>query len=588
VQEAGRSAKGAERVDHARWLWPAAAISVAVTAYLNWITVSTIWTAKSEIPLRDQWPFLDDVRAILAGEHPASRLWSCYWGHRPVITRLITLADVRWFFGSNTPLIALNLLFQTGHAVLLAYVAWRVFRHVSWPLFLLIAAVIFEFSLSALQMENLIWAAQIGYVLTAAAATLAFFLLALYPGQAGDASGKAGALLAGCFFAALVSSLSRPDGILAWPVLVVQACALRLKMRVRILLALAACAVAGAYFWKYEAGPPLGMGVAGTILHPLQSLPILAMLVVEPFSVLSSRAGVWLGAVSLLFAGYAWVKVLGPRSRSPAMISVFGAVALFSLATMSTIVMGRVSPAFIAARGKFPLFPSRYSASAFLFWAGMIGISAWLLIHNRRTWPQFAAIGSMTFALSFGTAFWQVGEARNWRAYITELDVAGTALVLGVHDPSSAALDAIYPDVPLRWQIRDWLQRNRLSFFREPRAHLMGSGVSSGSANASCEGHAETPVRVDEGLVRGTGWVWDSRANGAPRDLVFVDGSGRVVGLARSGLRRPDLRGKVPEKYLEDSGWQGYIVNPGKGSIGVYGVIAGKNSYCRVSEIPGL
>jgi hypothetical protein len=585
---------------NSRGLWAAAIAAVIGTAYLNWITLWTVWTAKSEVPLRDQWPFLDDARAILAGHDVFSRLWACYWGHRPVVARLITLADVQWFSGGNAPLIALNLIFQTGHAVLLAYAAWMLFRRVSWPVFLLTAALVFHLSLSALQMENLIWGAQVGYVLVAGSATAAFLLLAIYAGRPGRASApktrglKECMLLGGCIVAAFISTLSRPDGLLTWPVLVVQASVLRLRAGVRILFTLAGCLAIGAYFWKYEAGAPLGMGVGGAILHPFQSLPIVAMLVVEPISVVSARAGAWLGGVALIFAVYALVKVFRARPRPPAILSVFGAVALFSLATISTLVMGRISPEFIASRGNFPLFPSRYSTTAFFFWAGMLGISAWLVLQDRRTWPQFAVLGSMILTLTFGTALWQIGEAKNWRAYITELDVASTSLMLGLRDADlpdadRTMLEGIYPDVPLRSEVLSWLQRNSLSFFRERRARFMASSIPPEALTAGrCEGSVETPVLLKNGWLRVTGWIWDRPEKRPPRDLVFVNTSGIVIGLARSGLRRPDLLGKVASQYLDEAGWNGYTTDPGGGPIEVYGVLGEAERYCRIGVIPAV
>ena len=580
-----------------RWIWAAAIAAIIGTAYLNWITLWTVWTAKSGVPLRDQWPFLDDARAMLAGNDVFSTLWACYWGHRPVVARLITLADVRWFSGSNAPLIALNLIFQTGHAVLLAYAAWMLFRRVSWPVFLLAAALIFHLSLSALQMENLIWGAQVGYVLVAGSATAAFVLLAIYAGLPGRASApktrglKEFMLLGGCIVAALLSTLSRPDGLLTWPVLVAQAFVLRLRAGVRILLTLAGCLAIGAYFWRYEPGAPLGMGVRAAILHPLQSLPIVAMLMVEPISVVSARAGTWLGMVALVFATYAFSKVFRTKAAPPPMLSVFGAVALFSLATISTLVMGRISPEFIASRGNFPLFPSRYSTTAFFFWAGMLGISTWLVLQDRRTWPQFSVLGSMVLALTFGTALWQIGEAKNWRAYITELDVASTSLMLGLPDADlpdadRTMLEGIYPDIPLRSEVLSWLQLKGLSFFSERRARLMGSSISPEALTPGrCEGSVETPVLLKNGWLRVTGWVWDRSEKRPPRDLVFVNTSGRVIGLARGGLRRPDLLGKVASQYLDAAGWKGYTTDPGSGPIEVYGVLDEAGRYCRISEI---
>jgi hypothetical protein len=74
----------------------------------------------------------------------------------------------------------------------------------------------------------------------------------------------------------------------------------------------------------------------------------------------------------------------------------------------------------------------------------------------------------------------------------------------------------------------------------------------------------------------------------APRDLVFADASGLIIGLARSGLRRPDLAGKIAAAYMDEAGWRGYTADPGDGPIEVYGVMREPGRHCPVGEIPAL
>jgi hypothetical protein len=93
-------------------------------------------------------------------------------------------------------------------------------------------------------------------------------------------------------------------------------------------------------------------------------------------------------------------------------------------------------------------------------------------------------------------------------------------------------------------------------------------------------------VRFNNGWLSVTGWVWDRQDRHAPRDLVFADASGLAIGLARSGLRRPDLSGKIEAAYLDEGGWKGYVTDPGVAPIEVYGVLGDSGHYCRIGEIP--
>jgi hypothetical protein len=545
-------------------IWTAAGCSLALALYLSGLTVWSVWTAKSEVPWRDQWTFLDDARAILA--HEWSRLWYTYWGHRPVIARLVTLLDVRWFSGLNTPILILMLAMQAAHAALLICVAWVIFGRMSLSVFVAASALFIQLSFSSLQMENFIWGAQIGYILVWTGATAAFFLLARGSWVA----------LGGCLLAAVVSTLSSPAGLFVWPVLLLQAWVLRVSMRVRALLLLTAVVVIGAYLWEYEAGPPLGMGPLRALLHPEQSIPVLGMLIAAPLSVVSIRGAMAAGCVSLVIAVYVLIKV--QRYRPPAFLTVYSALAVFALLTFASLVSSRISPEFIAERvgAHFLVIPSRYYTMVAFFWAGVAGVSIWMVMKNKREWVPVAALGSMVAIVTLGTVWWQVGEAANWRGFYRELDVAGSALIMHVDDPANPALAQIYPASPLRSEVSAWLEKERLALFSERRARLPGTRVQA--PDATCRGAEQNLAAVRDGVFRITGWALDARTGRPPLDLVVVDDATHtIIGVARSGLRRPDLG------LADTVGWQGYVKGVPATQVSVYGAVDGTGRYCLVA-----
>lgn len=572
MERAGREVGG----QRARWLWPIAWACAALALYLTAVTLWTVWTARSEVPWRDQWTYLDDAREILA--HNWSRLWYSYWGHRVVISRLAAVADVRFFDGLSSPILALELAIQAAHAALLVWIAWRLFYGLSRPVFLILAAVIVQLCFSSLQMENFIWAADPGYLLVWTTATAGFLLLAMYA----EAARRRHALLAACFLCGVTSTLSCPNGVFLWPVLLLQAWSLRLNIRVRGLLALIGALTIGIYFRGYDPGPALGMGVKRAILHPEQSIPIVGMLAAATLTSVSVRAATIAGSVALVFAAYILLKVW--RYRPPALLTVYGALSVFALLTLAGMMTSRISPEFVAERVRLHLlvFPSRYYTTVFFFWAAIAGISLWMAIKNRREWPQLAGAGSMVAILTVGTLFWQIGEAANWRGYYRELDVAGSALIMHVNDPANPALAQIYPDPGLRNRVSAWLEQGKLAVFSQSRARLPGQRIAAaGVENDRCRGAAQTAARVSDGLFRITGWAVDSHTGRPPRDLVFANRLGIVVGVARSGLRRPDLAGTIGEASPATIGWQGYA-RAHADVLDVYGVLDRSAHYCRV------
>ncbi|MGA2713150.1 MAG: hypothetical protein ABSG41_08580 [Bryobacteraceae bacterium] len=444
-----------------RCLWTVAYGLTAIALYLSGITLWTVWTARSEVPWRDQWIYLDDAKEIMA--HVWPRLWYSYWGHRPVIARLAMLLDVRFLAGLSSPVLVFVLAVQAAHAGLLTWIAWRLFGERSRPIFLVFAALILQFSFSSLQMENFIWAADAGYLLVWASATAAFFALATYA----RATRLKNALLTGCVLLGIVSTLSVPNGLFVWPVLILQAWILRLSIRVRTLLIVAGALMIGVYLWGYQQGPPMGMGPLQALLHPEKSIPVVGMLLLGPLMALSVHGAMAVGCVTLVCALYTLIKVF--RSRPPALVTVYGALALLGLLTFLTLVSNRVSPEFVESkvREHSPVIPSRYYTMVFFCWAGLVGSSVWLAMKNRREWPQLAFLGSMALAMTFGTISWQIGEAANWRGYYLELDVAASALIMHVDDPANRFLSAIYPDVGLRSRVSTWLELNHLAIFSQ-------------------------------------------------------------------------------------------------------------------------
>ncbi len=542
-----------------------------IALYLSGLTIWSVWTSRSEVPWRDQWIWLQDARDISA--HHWHSLWYPYWGHRPVIARVMALAGVRFFSGLNTPMVALILFLQAAHTVLLIWIAWRLFSGVSRPLVLLIAALIVDLNFSALQMENFIWAGQQGYILVWLSSTLAFLLLAVSIQR----NRRRAVLLTGCILLAVVSTLSSPGGLSVWPVLVIQAFVLRLSSRIKAILTGAGIAATAIYLHSYDKGPPMGMGFLPAILHPYKSIPVVGMILAGSVTPASIRLAMFLGCITLATGLYAIARVL--RYKPPPLVTVAAALALFALLNIAGIVTSRISPNMAESRIQLHqlIIPSRYYTFIAFFWDGLILTSAWLLIRNKREWPQLAVIGAMCLVMTLGSAGWQIGEAANWRGYFREEDIAGAAVIMHVHDDASKSLNEVYGDSCLRFRISDWLKEKHLALFTEHRARLPGRRIKESEiAHEGCPGTEQFATRLKDNVYRVTGWA------GQTKDLAFADESHTVIGIARTGLRRPDLKGKLdPSIDLDFAGWQGYLRGMPHQKVTLYSV---RKGFCPITD----
>ena len=186
----------------------AAALALLGTLGINVYTLAQFVRARTSVPWADQWVAVQDVMRYRAGESLWTIVWTPYWGHRLVIPRLIFLADAHWL--SFASLTWLTLLVQFVHIALLIVLAWLLLGRKAIALFVIAIAVILNLMLSPFQMENFVWGMQTMFTLVLAAATAAFLSLSFDN-------------LALCIVFGVIASLTMPNGILVWPVLVAQA-----------------------------------------------------------------------------------------------------------------------------------------------------------------------------------------------------------------------------------------------------------------------------------------------------------------------------------------------------------------------------
>jgi len=190
------------------------AAGLAETLYMNLFTLAQIARARTSVPWWDEWALVQDLAQIDHGQAVWRILWSPYWGERQVVTRLMWLANEHWnALGSLT---WVTMLLQFAHIGLLMGVAWLLLGRKSSPAFLIACVVILNLLLSPFQMWNFTWSTQTMFVLVLLTATSSFACLAL-------AGGKNGRLFIALAVAlAALGTLTMPNGLLVWPVLVLQ------------------------------------------------------------------------------------------------------------------------------------------------------------------------------------------------------------------------------------------------------------------------------------------------------------------------------------------------------------------------------
>jgi hypothetical protein len=490
--------------------------------------------------------------------------------------RLLVLANERW--ASLTSLTYLSLSIHVAHIVLLLALVIRIFGRQTLALGILAGTILLDLMLAPLQMENFVWSLQIAFLLVYAAATVSIVLLTFSKGR--------WPILASCIAFALISSYTMANGILLWPVLVALAAYLRLRRPVLILFGAIGGLVIASYVWHYQL-PSLGMGVAGMVRDPLHSVALLGLVLAGPLDFISTPGGIVAALVALAIIAYLAIQALRDAAAPPG-LSALIAMLLFLLLTCLSIVAGRLDPRFLERpHGNF-ILQSRHFTPIYLFWACVAPLVAYTCWNKRRR-PILAGLFGLIFVwFLFGARGRQLSAAEGWPDFFVGVDAVGGAILLQV--PDEQFLSVLWPAPAERDTLIAFLRHQHLAFFSEPRATWFGKSISElfpGEPGGGCSGEIEQSVKVGaDGSWRVQGWAVDRKRGTAPKDILFTDANGRIVGFARGGLQHDYFPGlmvqttslPVPSLHAQSrrSEWLGYLRMSGdarKPGVRIYGLL---------------
>jgi hypothetical protein len=547
-----------------------AALALLGTLGINVYMLVHFARARTSVPWADQWVAVQDVMRYRAGESPWTIVWTPYWGHRLAIPRLIFLADARWL--SFASLTWLTMLVQFVHIALLIAVAWLLIGRKAPALFVIGIAVILNLMLSPFQMENFVWGMQTMFTLVLAAATAAFLCLSFEN-------------VSLCIVFGVIASLTMPNGILVWPVLVSQALYLKRGGKAALVLAAAGAIVIGFYLWHYTRPPELGLGLEGILRHPIYAIELLGLIIGVPFR-LRIPMDVLAGLLTLAITGYVFLRSAWPRASELKPFASLLAIVLFSFLSLLSLIVGRLTPQALHVDSRDPL-PSRYFTMICLFWAS-VGLLALYTFHSQKVRPLvLGAYGILFIALMFVSYRRQLVEADDWADFFIGADAAGGALILDA--PDEPILSVLWPAPAERAERVRFLREQGLAMFHEARAAWPGRRVAQlfPASPDRCSGAVEKTTALDGTSWRVQGWAWDLDTSNPPDDILIADSQEVVVGLARGGLRHGYIPGLLfdsqpapPHARFRRSEWLGYA--RASGDLKLYGVLRAAGKVCSI------
>ena len=563
--------------------WIAAAVALALTLRVNFFTLGQISRASTRVPWADEWFMVQEFALWKRGASLWSILWAPYWGHRLAIPRLIFFADMQW--ASHAPLIWLTLAVQLANICLLIGLAWKLFGRASPVRFAMSCAVALNLMLSPAQMENFTWSMQTMFPLVYAAGTASILTLAI-----GQRMRPALLLAVTNAFAAL-ASLTMPNGILIWPVLVAQSVYLKRGRKVTLAILFLGAVVIFLYSWHYER-PALGMGIGGMLRHPLDAAMLVGLLLGAPFDSLPPAVRICIALAGACGTGHLAVRVLRRGGERNPWAAAIAAISAFLLLTAVTLVAGRLTPEWLHNRELG--IPPRYFTLISTFWSSI----AILVLHawGKRLISPAVACGwaALFVSLMFFQPSRLLERAEDWADLFRGVDAMGAALLIDVHD--EAMLRYVLDSPGIRDEGIAFMRTERMGVFGEPRAAWLGKRVSElwpTDGASRCIGGIEFSDQVTgsgTSAWRLEGWAVDQKSESAIENLVVTGSSGEIVGLARGGLRHRYIPGfgivtltPVFHAGIRNAEWLGYGRADASKPWAVWGLE--KSGICRVATV---
>lgn len=364
-------------------------VIIQVVAALYTLSVSVWWG-----PWRDMWEALPFMESALAGQATWFDYWDQYgYSHRPLISRWLWVADLRWFAGSNHLLLAVSFLMQGVIFLSVLAVLRRDEQRTPVESCWLLAGVLFCL-LNIAQVFNFLHTFDVQWFLTAGFVVWAFErLLAGAPQQRG-----------GCVLAAwvliLLASLNNFSALVAWPVAGLLLYLLQYSRQQLLGFGIAAIAYLALYFHGLPTGSHALMqdvlqqdafAVAKAVAGILVVFPLWYLS--NPLSFQLAGDGplqmpwpvTWLapGIVGVLLCMAAWHGVqLACHRRTVRPLALLG-LALMAYGYGVGIVTA-------LGRGMFwdNVYALRYQNIVLLFW---VGVMLWLATGGRWRYSGLAA-----------------------------------------------------------------------------------------------------------------------------------------------------------------------------------------------------
>ncbi len=540
--------------------------------------VTTIWATVSHysvVPFWDQWNgtigFYE--KWLTEGADKIALLFSQHNEHRIALPRLFFLLDCELGRCDNSVSIVTIFITQLLTVVLLGY-AFLKAGGARKDYFAFILPFLIIANYSWVQHENLTWGFQIQFVGVYFWGASSIIALALV--KESVTNQRQVLLMATSLVAASFATFSMANGILVMPILILLAFFLRFSFKKHIALWLFMFLLAISYFRGYISPANHGQPLETLFKQPFELLAYacayLGGVFRQGFS-LFPKVSVILGGGYILLAGFFVILHLKGKQKLNNLQLALLAIAGFILLTAIVTGLGRVK------FGIGQAFSSRYTTPVLIGWCSLF-LLCWT--YGKRT-QKVAIIAGIVFLLALVKV--QEGLNVNESGVVFNRDLGLLSVMLGTND--SVKIAQLYPSKEEVLERSTFLKNNNLSLYEYGFHLLLNKSLEdnySGGLHDFCSGYFDT-IKTDSNLEQGAvveGWSWVTEERKPADYIVIADAERNVVGVAFSGVFRPDVAAVLGSRNKK-AGWQGYVKDtPPK--LTAYAVA--NNKICELNNNP--
>lgn len=508
----------------------------------------------SPVPFGDMWfGYLEFFRRLDEGGE--AHWWAQHNEHRILLSRLLFWFDLAVLKGVTPFLQVINYMLALALWVVLCLLASKSMSSTQAPrLMRYLPPLLLIPCFSLMQHENFYWGFQSQFFLVNLLPLSGFYCLS----RSNEPEASKSWFWAACALG-ILSIGSMANGVLALPIMVLQALLLRSKTWRLSTLAILSAGVLLAYFWDYQASRVQGSVTTYLLSKPLDLIHYVLLYLGSPFHHLvggSPKLAMFMGLFLLGSSVFFLVRIITGKLQSTYPAALL-ALLLFIGGTALGTGGGRL------AYGLEQALSYRYATPALLAWSALLILYAQYLAPKLLSNNKLLVLG-LALPLSAFPAQFHFMKFNHFPSAF-EGKLAVISLQMGVED--SAALRSIAIGTNQRWyldEVTKYMSKHSLSIFSLPEIQRVSIPLGSKADRSpapNCQGHIDAidSVEGDDRFVWIRGWLFYPATRQTPKWINIVDQNGRIAGYALPGQERNDVA-RIIDPHAQYAGFAGYFL----------------------------